>query len=82
MGETCYEFVRRVWGSCTDEQADTLLWSCTAFPCCDVPHLEKQLLDIKEKSGGDFEKAWRIAEKETNEAMKDLPEQPKEEGDE
>jgi hypothetical protein len=70
--ETCFEFVRRIWGSCSKEEMDGLLWSCTAFPCASPEIIEKQLLEIKQKSGGNYKKAMVIADEETQEAMKDL----------
>ena len=72
--ETCHEFVERVWGRpCTKEEVEVLLWHCTAFPCVDVEYLEKQLIEIRERSGGDFEKAWKLADQDIGEAMKGLP---------
>jgi len=38
-GETCIEFVNRIWGKCTVEEADALLWICTAYPCASIPHI-------------------------------------------
>ena len=71
MSETCREFVERIWGmSVTDSQMDGLLWHCTAFPCIDVPMLEKQLTKVKEDSGGDYDIAMAQAEEQINEAMK------------
>ena len=69
MGETCHEFVERIWGKCTKEQMEGLLWHCTAFPCVDVDELEKQLKKVKEQSGGDYNIAMATAEKEIEEAM-------------
>lgn len=70
--ESPYEFVRRIWGNCTDGEADTLLWHCTAFPFVDVPRLERQLREVKKKSSGDFQKALKIADAEIEEAMRGL----------
>ena len=73
---TGLEFVRHVFGPCTIDEGEALLWECTAYPCCDVAHIKKQLLYIKEKSGGNVGKALAIADAETKAAMKDLPEEP------
>jgi len=69
MGETCYEFVKRIWGECTLEQMDGLLWHCTAFPAIGVDELELQLKRVKKQSGRDYDKAMAIAEKEINQAL-------------
>ena len=71
-GETCIEFVNRIWGKCTVEEADALLWICTAYPCASIPHIEKQLKDIKEQSGGNIGKAVQICEEEMEVAMKEI----------
>ena len=69
--ETGQEFVERIWGrKASDEELDGLLWHCTAFPCVGVEELEKQLIKVKEKSGGDYDKAMEQAEESINEAMK------------
>lgn len=64
--------VDRIWGQCTDKQAEVLLWHCTAFPFVSVFHVARQLKDIKKRSGGDFDKAWRIADEDMNKAMNEL----------
>lgn len=69
MEETCREFIERIWGKCTKEQMEGLLWHCTAFPCIDIDELEKQLEEVKRKSGGDYNLAMAQAEKEIEEAM-------------
>lgn len=71
MRETCCEFVKRIWGTCTLEQMDGLLWHCTAFPCISVSELEAQLKEVKKQSGGDYNKAMATAEKEIDQALKD-----------
>jgi hypothetical protein len=70
--ETCIEFVNRVWGECSLEEADILLWNCTAFPCADISHIEKQLKDIKERSGGNVGKAVHICDEEMEIALKEI----------
>ena len=69
MGETCEEFVRRIWGECTDKQIDGLLWHCTAFPCIDPDELEVQLKKVKAESGGDYNLAMQQAEDEMTKAL-------------
>ena len=71
-GETVKEFVTRIWGPCTEEQREGLLWHCTAFPCVDVEYLEKQLKKVKKDSGGDYDIAMAQAEKQINEATAGL----------
>ena len=66
---TWYEEVKQIWGECTREEAEALLWSCTAFPCCSVETIYKQLEEIKEKSSGDFNRAIQICENELNAAL-------------
>ena len=74
MSETVKEFVTRIWGPCTEEQREGLLWHCTAFPCVDVEYLEVQLKRVRADSGGDYETAMAQAEKQINEAMENLVE--------
>ena len=69
--ETVKEFVSRVWGEHTEEQREGLLWHCTAFPCIGVQELEKQLKEVKLKSGGDYDIAMQQAEELINKAMKE-----------
>ena len=71
MSETCREFVERIWGDCTEEQMEGLLWHCTAFPCIGVDELEKQLKKVKKQSGGDYGIAMATAEREIEQALKD-----------
>ncbi len=69
--ETGREFVERIWGrKVSDEELNGLLWHCTGFPCVDVEILEKQLIKVREESGGDYDKAMEQAEKSIREAMK------------
>lgn len=73
MSETCREFVERVWGKpVTNSQIEGLLWHCMAFPCIDVSMLEKQLMRVRDESGGDYDKAMAQAEEQINEAMRGL----------
>ena len=72
MGETCREFVERIWGKCTEDQMEGLLWQCTAFPFIDVDELEEQLKKVKEQSDGNYDKAMATADRETEEAMKSM----------
>jgi len=44
------------------EEADTLLWHCTAFPCIDIEELETQLTQVKLDSGGNFALAMKQAD--------------------
>lgn len=67
---TYIDLVNHIWGPCTDDEADALLWSCTAFPCIDREELEKQLAKVKADSGGDFALAMTQAEDAISEAMK------------
>ena len=62
--------VQRIFGTDSAKEADTLLWHCTAFPFASVLHVARQLRDIRKKSGGNFEKAIAIADKEIEEAMR------------
>ena len=68
--------VREIWGKCTEQEASDLLWMCTAFPAADVEHVKKQLVDIKEKSGGDYDRALAIADAEIGEAMRNPTPKP------
>ena len=68
--ETAREFVNRVWGECSEEQMDGLLWHCTAFPFVDVEELERQLVKVKEQSGGDYDVAMAQAEEQIDAAMR------------
>jgi len=70
MKETCRQFVERIWGNVTNEECEGLLWHCTAFPSVDWDELEIQLKKVKEKSGGDYDKAMEQAERAINKAMK------------
>ncbi len=70
--ETPREFVERVWGKCTIKEMDGLLWHCTAFPCIDVPELEKQLRKVKLDSGGIYDVAMNQAEDKINQAIQGL----------
>ena len=74
--ETCVEFVRRVWGECTEDEADSLLWNCTAFPMASVEHVEKQLLQAKVDSGGIVGLAMQQADEVVEKAMKSMNEPP------
>ncbi len=67
---TGLEFVRHIFGPCAMDEAESLLWTCTAYPMCSVELVKEQLLDIKDKSGGDVGKALAIADAETKAAMK------------
>lgn len=70
MSETCKEFTERIWGrELTDKEVELLLWHCTAFPCLDPEPLEKQLIEVRDKSGGDIDTACRQASEEMTEAM-------------
>jgi len=60
--ETVKEFVTRIWGTCTDDQMEGLLWSCTAFPCIGIEELERQLSKVKINSNGDYNVAMKQAE--------------------
>lgn len=68
-GETVREFVDRVWGKCSEEQMEGLLWHCTAFPCVDVEELEQQLVKVKEQSSGNYDVAMAQAEEQINKAL-------------
>ena len=72
MSETCREFVERIWGKpLTMEQMEGLLWHCTAFPCVCVATLEKQLVHVRDESGGDYDKAMAQAEEQITQAIKE-----------
>ena len=75
MSETCKQFVERIWGKCTKKQMEGLLWHCTAFPCIDVEELEKQLKEVKEKSGGNYDVAMEQAEQSIQRAMEGIKKQ-------
>lgn len=72
MAETCSEFVRRIWGKCTNKEIEGLLWQCTAFPMASVEHVEQQLQEAKRNSGGDYAVAMKQADDAITEAMKGL----------
>ncbi len=69
MPETYIQLANRIFGKLTDDQADTLLWHCTAFPCIDNEMLINQLTKIKEESGGDFAIAMKQADDSIKAAM-------------
>ena len=72
--ETWIDLVHQHWGKCTDQAADALLWSCTAFPVDDHYEVAKQLKVIRDRSGGDVQKAIDICRDEYDEGLKDLAE--------
>lgn len=67
--ETVKEFIKRIWGDCTEKQREGLFWHCTAFPCINIPELEKQLKKVREDSGGDYDLAMAQVEKSINKTM-------------
>lgn len=67
--ETVREFIDRVWGKCSKEQMEGLLWHCTAFPCVDAEELERQLVKVKEQSGDDYDVAMAQAEEQIEQAL-------------
>jgi hypothetical protein len=70
MSETWLQLTRRIWGeTLTDDQADALLWSCTAFPCIGQKLVEKQLESAKLKSNSDFSLAMKQADDDMRQAM-------------
>ncbi len=47
---TFIEMVKRHFPSATDDEAESILWECTAFPCCSIEHTELQLAEMAVKS--------------------------------
>lgn len=70
--ETYLQFAKRIFGDCTSDQADLLLWHCTAFPCINLEELETQLTQVRLDSGGDFALAMKQADEVMEKAMKGL----------
>ncbi len=55
------DLVNRIWGPCTDEEADALLMNATAFPFAGPIYTARQLRELKKVSGGDIGKAIDFA---------------------
>jgi hypothetical protein len=68
---TYIDLVKKHWPEVSDEVADMILWEMTAFPFASVEHTEKQIIEIRELSGGDIQKACDICMKKTDEAMEE-----------
>lgn len=65
MCETCQEFVERIWGKkLTEREIELLLWLCTNYPRINVEELEKQLVEVRDKAGGDIGLACKQASEE------------------
>ena len=57
QGANWLDLVRRIWGECSDADADHLLWECTAFPFAGPIHVARQLRKLKAVAKGDVGKA-------------------------
>jgi len=64
--------IRSLFPGVTGEQAEDLLWCCTAFPFNGIDNAMKQLEEMSERSGRNFSKAMEIAHKDVEEAMKQV----------
>ena len=56
-GTNWRDLVRRIWGPCTDIQADDILINCTAFPFASPLYTARQLRKIKRAFGRDIDRA-------------------------
>ncbi len=72
MSETYNQLAKRIFGDLTDDQAEVLLWHCTAFPCNSTEQLKIQLAKVREESGGDFALAMQQATDDIEESMKEV----------
>lgn len=70
---TYIELAQFVFPGATTEQAESLLWNCTAFPF-DVPEgIEKALREAYAASGGDVDKALAWSYEELDKAWENRP---------
>ena len=53
-------------------QRDALLWCCTSFPACSPEHARKQLLEIRQRSGGDVPLALDLSHADLDREMEVL----------
>ena len=74
MGETFIQMVKRYFPDVDDDQADTLLWHCTAFPAASADHIERQIKEYAEKSGADWRLAMDLAHEDLKEETRGLSE--------
>jgi len=83
---TGQELVKDVFPDATDQQASDAIWQLTSFPFGSPKDgidaqawYRKMLEEYREKSGGDIDKAFEIAEQEIDAAHKEFKEKHPEE---
>ena len=73
INETWLQFTKRIWGcEISDDAAEALLWTCTAFPCIAAKDVAIQLRKAKQASGGCFSIAMKQAEEAMSKACKEM----------
>ena len=72
MCRTCADVVRRHFPDIPVDKCVDFLFQVTAFPCTSVEHIVKQIEEMADKSGGDWELAMEIADEELDAAMTDF----------
>lgn len=73
MCQQCIDHVRRIFPDLPEQDIGHLLLGATAFPLAQPDTIEKQLLELKEKTNGTLEgmlafadqELWKALEKET-----------------
>lgn len=66
---TWLEFARQHWPGISDDDAERILWECTAFPFADVETVKRQILESHSGSGGDVDLAISQSHAALDQAM-------------
>jgi hypothetical protein len=69
---TWLEAVHKLWPGITDEEADAVLWSATAFPMADPKTVIKQVMRARRVGRGMVRPAILRAERDMDQAMRKL----------
>ena len=74
---TYLDVVRKIWGPCSNEEANSLLWGATAYPFADLKYTVAQLRRAR-RMASSISEAIAIACRELDEAMERFHQQEKE----
>lgn len=68
---------RAVWANISDDAFDSLIWTCTPYPCSTAERAAEQLIELHARHGGSAEAAIDEAMKEFDDAWNEHKERTK-----
>lgn len=74
MCKQCVDACREVFPEVPDDEVSDFLWETTCFPAGDHKMVRKQLVQNRQRmKTDDYRECYAIAEKDVDDAMKQLP---------